>query len=144
LHLDGDIHIHDLEYFRTRIFCQDYDLRWLFYYGLVPSGNPATSAIAKPAQNAEVAILQAVKLMGAGQTHCAGGQGFYNFLTFIAPYLYDLMYSEIKQLMQMLVYELMQMYVARGGQTIFSSLQLSPGVPKIWRDSTRYIWARST
>jgi len=32
-HLSGDIHIHDLEYFGTRPFCQDWDLRYFFYYG---------------------------------------------------------------------------------------------------------------
>jgi ribonucleoside-triphosphate reductase len=36
--------------------------------------------------------------------------------------------------MQMFVYEMMQMMCARGGQTVFSSVQLSPGVPKLWRD----------
>ena len=36
--------------------------------------------------------------------------------------------------MQMFVYEMTQMMVARGGQLVFSSVQLSPGVPKLWRD----------
>jgi ribonucleoside-triphosphate reductase len=36
--------------------------------------------------------------------------------------------------MQMFVYEMMQMMCARGGQTVFSSVQLSPGVPKLWKD----------
>ncbi|MDQ1282822.1 MAG: hypothetical protein QG666_612, partial [Euryarchaeota archaeon] len=43
-------------------------------------------------------------------------------------------YSEILQLMQMFVYEMTQMMVARGGQLVFSSVQLTPGVPKLWRD----------
>ena len=38
-------------------------------------------------------------------------------------------YEEIKQMMQMFVYEMTQMMVARGGQLVFSSVQLSPGVP---------------
>lgn len=66
--------------------------------------------------------------------HNSGGQGFYNFLTFIAPYFENLSYEEIEQLMQMFVYEMTQMMVARGGQLVFSSVQLSPGVPKLWRD----------
>lgn len=33
LHLNGDFHIHDLEYMGTRPFCQDWDLRYFFYYG---------------------------------------------------------------------------------------------------------------
>lgn len=37
-HLSGDLHVHDLEYFGTRGFCQDWDLRYFFYYGLMPAG----------------------------------------------------------------------------------------------------------
>jgi ribonucleoside-triphosphate reductase len=90
--------------------------------------------VAGPAKKAEVAILHAVKALGSAQTNFAGGQGFYNFLTFIAPYFQDLSYEEILQLMQMFVYEMTQMMVARGGQLVFSSVQLTPGVPSLWRD----------
>jgi len=38
-HLAGDLHIHDLEYFGTRPFCQDWDLRYFFYYGLMPDAS---------------------------------------------------------------------------------------------------------
>ncbi|MCQ1535998.1 anaerobic ribonucleoside-triphosphate reductase [Methanosarcina sp. KYL-1] len=134
LHLNGDFHIHDLEYMGTRPFCQDWDLRYFFYYGLMPDGVGTQSSVAKPAKNAEVAFLHAVKAMGSAQTNFAGGQGFYNFLTFLAPYLEGKSYKEIKQLMQMFVYEMMQMMCARGGQTVFSSVQLSPGIPKLWKD----------
>ncbi len=134
LHLNGDFHIHDLEYMGTRPFCQDWDLRYFFYYGLMPDGVGTQSSVAKPAKNAEVAFLHAVKAMGSAQTNFAGGQGFYNFLTFMAPYLEGKSETEIRQLMQMFVYEMMQMMCARGGQTVFSSVQLSPGVPKLWKN----------
>ncbi|MBN2488651.1 MAG: anaerobic ribonucleoside-triphosphate reductase [Methanosarcinaceae archaeon] len=134
LHLNGDIHIHDLEYLGTRAFCQDWDLRYFLYYGLMPDGSGTKASVAGPAKNAEVAILHAVKALGSAQTNFAGGQGFYNFLTFIAPYFEGLEYLEIEQLMQMFVYEMTQMMVARGGQLVFSSVQLSPGVPKLWKD----------
>ncbi|MHC1631741.1 MAG: anaerobic ribonucleoside-triphosphate reductase [Methanotrichaceae archaeon] len=133
-HLAGDLHIHDLEYFGTRPFCQDWDLRYFFYYGLMPDGSGTKASVAGPAKKPEVAMLHAVKALAAAQTNFAGGQGFYNFLTFLAPYLEDLSYVEICQLMQMFVYEMTQMMVARGGQVVFSSVQLSPGVPKLWRD----------
>jgi ribonucleoside-triphosphate reductase len=133
-HLAGDLHIHDLEYFGTRPFCQDWDLRYFFYYGLMPDGLGTKASVAGPAKKAEVAILHAVKALGSAQTNFAGGQGFYNFLTFIAPYFQDLSYEEILQLMQMFVYEMTQMMVARGGQLVFSSVQLTPGVPSLWRD----------
>jgi anaerobic ribonucleoside-triphosphate reductase len=134
VHLNGDIHIHDLEYLGTRAFCQDWDLRYFFYYGLMPDGSGTKASVAGPAKKAEVAILHAVKALGSAQTNFAGGQGFYNFLAFIAPYFEGMSYSEIEQLMQMFVYEMTQMMVARGGQLVFSSVQLSPGVPKLWRD----------
>ncbi|WP_225420096.1 anaerobic ribonucleoside-triphosphate reductase [Methanohalophilus profundi] len=134
LHLNGDLHIHDLEYMGTRAFCQDWDLRYFFYYGLMPDGSGVKASVAGPAMKAEVAVLHAVKALGSAQTNFAGGQGFYNFLTFLAPFLEGKSYKEIDQLMQMFVYEMTQMMVARGGQLVFSSVQLSPGVPKLWRD----------
>ena len=134
LHLNGDLHIHDLEYMGTRAFCQDWDLRYFFYYGLMPDGSGAKASVAGPAMKAEVAILHAVKALGSAQTNFAGGQGFYNFLTFLAPYFEGKSYKDIEQLMQMFVYEMTQMMVARGGQVVFSSVQLSPGVPKLWKN----------
>jgi ribonucleoside-triphosphate reductase len=133
-HLAGDIHIHDLEYFGTRPFCQDWDLRYFLYYGLMPDGNGTKASVAGPARRAEVAVLHAVKALGSAQTNFAGGQGYYNFLTFLAPYFEGMAYEDIRQLMQMFVYEMTQMMVARGGQLVFSSVQLSPGVPSLWKD----------
>jgi len=132
-HLSGDIHIHDLEYFMTRSFCMDWDLRNFFFYGLDSSGINKTN-VAGPAKNATVAILHASKALGSAQTNYAGGQGFYNFLTFLSPYLKNLPEKEIKQLMQMFLYEISQTMVARGGQTVFSSVQLTPGVPNLWKN----------
>ncbi|MDD1677663.1 MAG: anaerobic ribonucleoside-triphosphate reductase [Methanomicrobiales archaeon] len=114
--------------------CQDWDLRYFFYYGLMPDGNGTKASVAGPARRAEVAILHAVKALGSAQTNFAGGQGYYNFLTFLAPYFEGMPYDAIKQLMQMFVYEMTQMMVARGGQLVFSSVQLTPGVPTLWRD----------
>ena len=133
-HLCGDLHIHDLEYFGSRPFCQDWDLRYFLYYGLMPDGNGTKASVAGPAKRAEVAVLHAVKALGSAQTNFAGGQGYYNFLTFLSPFFEEMPYEEMKQLMQMFVYEMTQMMVARGGQLVFSSVQLSPGVPKLWRD----------
>jgi len=133
-HMGGDLHIHDLEYLGTRPFCQDWDLRYFFYYGLMPDGNGTKASVAGPAKRPEVAVLHAVKALGSAQTNFSGGQGYYNFLTFMAPYFEGMAYDEIKQHMQMFVYEMTQMMVARGGQVVFSSVQLSPGVPKLWKD----------
>ncbi len=132
-HLSGDLHIHDLEYFGTRPFCQDWDLRYFFYYGLMPDGMGTRTSVAGPAKHPEVAILHTAKILASAQTNFAGGEGFYNFLVFLAPYMRGLGYDRIKQLMQMMFFEYTQAYVARGGQLVFSNIQVQPGVPELWR-----------
>ncbi|MBS7637984.1 anaerobic ribonucleoside-triphosphate reductase [Candidatus Bathyarchaeota archaeon] len=133
-HHQGDIHIHTLEYFGTRPFCQDWDLRYFFYYGLLPDGTGFRSSAAGPAKHPEVALLHSVKVLAAGQTNFSGGQGFMYYTMFLAPFLRGLDYTRVKQLAQMMFYELTQTYVTRGGQLVFSNIQLPMGVPEIWRD----------
>lgn len=133
-HLTGRIHIHDLEYFATRPFCSEWDLRYFFYHGLYADGSGDTIPVASPAKSASVAVLHAAKALGSASSNFAGGQGYQNFLTFVAPYLEGMPYKEIKQLMQMYIYEMSQMMNARGGQAVFSTTQLTPGVPNIFKD----------
>jgi ribonucleoside-triphosphate reductase len=133
-HHQGDIHIHTLEYFGTRPFCQDWDLRYSLYYGLLPEGTGFRSSVAGPAKQPEVAILHSVKVLAAGQTNFSGGQGFMYYTMFLAPFMRGKQYKEIKQLAQMMFYELTQTYVTRGGQLVFSNIQLPMGVPDIWKD----------
>ena len=133
-HLSGDLHIHDLEYFGTRPFCQDWDLRYFFYYGLMPDGLGTRTSIAGPAKHPEVAILHTAKILASAQTNFAGGEGFYNFLIFLAPYFRGLSYERVRQLMQMMFFEYTQAYVARGGQLVFSNIQVQPGVPDLWKN----------
>ena len=127
-HLDGAIHIHDLEYFGTRPFCRSWDLRPILMYGFHPATGFTDASAPK---HAEVAILQATKLLAIATTFHAGGQGLLHGLVFLSPYFEGKTYAQIKQLIQMLVYELNQMLVSRGGQTVFSSINLTPGCPTI-------------
>ncbi len=133
-HHQGDIHIHTLEYFGTRPFCQDWDLRYFLYYGLLPDGTGFRSSVAGPAKQPEVAILHSVKVLAAGQTNFSGGQGFMYYTMFLAPFIRGMPYKEVKQLAQMMFYELTQTYVTRGGQLVFSNIQLPMGVPDIWKN----------
>ncbi|MFH0848386.1 MAG: anaerobic ribonucleoside-triphosphate reductase [archaeon] len=130
-HMSGAIHIHELEYFATRPFCQEHDLRFFLKRGLVVDGQGVHTSVAGPAKHPEVAILHAAKALAAAQTNWAGGQGYDFFNVWMAPYVRNLSYSKMKQLAQMYIYEMSQMYVARGGQTVFSSIALEPSVPKI-------------
>ncbi len=133
-HLNGNLHIHDLEYITSRYFCADWDLRYVFYYGFTGDGTGEHTSVAGPAMRPEVAILHASKTLGSGQVNFAGGEGFYNFLCFLSPYFKNCSYKEIKQNMQCFIFEMTQMLTSRGGQQIFSSVQLSPSIPKMWHD----------
>ena len=129
-HLYGEIHIHDLDYFSTRPFCFSYDLRFFLKNGLMPDGTGLHTAVAGPAKKASVAILHAAKILACGQVNCAGGQGFNWFNIILAPYMKGLSYKEIKQMAQLFLYEMSMMYVSRGGQVVFSSIDIEPGIPK--------------
>jgi len=134
MHMKGAIHIHELEYFPTRPFCQSHDARFFFKHGFVADGTGTHTAVAGPAKKAEVALLHALKVLQASQVNCGGGQGLHNFTVFMAPYLQGLNYNILKQIAQTMFFELGEMYVARGGQTVFSSVSLEPGVPKAYQD----------
>ena len=133
-HLKGDIHLHDLDYGAIRSVCLQHDLRDFFMYGLKVDGTGNHTSISKPAKNPEVAIQHAAKVMMAAQTNMSGGQSIDEFNIWLAPYMKGLSYDRVKQLMQMFIYELNQMYVARGGQVIFSSINLEYNIPEFLRD----------
>lgn len=132
-HMMGEIHIHDLDYF-IRPFCFSHDIRFFLKNGFKADGVGNHTAIAGPAKRPEVAFLHAAKVLAASQTNCSGGQGFSYFNTFLAPYISGMEYKKVKQLAQMFIYELSQMYVARGGQTVFSSIDCDMSVPEQFRD----------
>lgn len=117
-HMSGDIHLHDLEYAAIRPVCCQHDLRNFFMYGLKVDGTGNHTSVSKPAKHAEVAIQHAAKVLSAAQCEMSGGQSIDEFNIWLAPYMKGLSYDRIKQLMQMFIYEMNQMYVARGGQSL--------------------------
>lgn len=133
-HMSGKLHIHDLDYFSIRPMGFCHDLRFFLKSGLKPDGVGNFTAVSGPAKNPEVAFLHAAKVLAASQTNCSGGQSLSYFNVYMAPYVRNLGYDQVKQLAQMFIYELSQMYAARGGQMVFSSVDLSIGVPPILVD----------
>ncbi len=86
--------------------------------------------MAKPAKHAEVLLAHMVKFAAALQSNFAGAIGWDAVNIFFAPYLEELTDYQIKQLAQMLIFEFSQQAVARGGQAIFSDINLYWEVPK--------------
>jgi len=129
-HMRGDIHIHDLG-FIDRPYCSGQSLEYIKKFGL---NLPNSLSIAKPAKHPEVLLAHMVKFAAALQSHFAGAIGWDSVNLFFAPYLEGLSDAEVKQLAQMLIFEFSQQAVARGGQAIFTDINLYWEVPKHFED----------
>ncbi|MFC1657352.1 anaerobic ribonucleoside-triphosphate reductase [Candidatus Moduliflexota bacterium] len=125
-HMRGDIHLHDLG-FIDRPYCSGQSLEYVKKYGL---NFPHALSIAKPAKHPEVLLAHMVKFSAALQSHFAGAIGWDAVNIFFAPYLVGLSDREIRQLAQILIFEYSQQAVARGGQAIFSDINLYWEIPK--------------
>lgn len=124
-HMRGDIHLHDLGMV-DRPYCSGQSIEYVKKFGL---NLPNAISIAKPAKHPEVLIEQIIKFSAALQGHFAGAIGWDAVNIFLAPYLENIEYSRMKQLAQILVFEFAQQAVARGGQSIFSDLNLYWEIP---------------
>jgi ribonucleoside-triphosphate reductase len=125
-HMRGDIHLHDLG-FIDRPYCSGQSLEYIKRFGL---NLPNSLAMAKPAKHPEVLLAHMVKFAAALQSHFAGAIGWDAVNLFFAPYLRGLSQREARQIAQMLIFEFSQQAVARGGQAIFTDLNLYWEVPK--------------
>ncbi|GBE55587.1 anaerobic ribonucleoside-triphosphate reductase [archaeon BMS3Bbin15] len=125
-HERGDVHLHDLG-FIDRPYCSGNSIEYVKKFGL---SLPNALSISKPAKQADVLILHLIKISAALQGVFAGAIGWDAVNLFLAPYLVGKSDKEVYQIAQMLVFEFAQQAVARGGQSIFSDLNLYWEIPK--------------
>ena len=125
-HMRGDLHLHDLG-FIDRPYCSGQSVEYVKKFGL---DLPNALSIAKPAKHAEVLLAQMVKFSAALQGVFAGAIGWDAVNVFFAPFLVGMSDAEIEQIAQMMIYEYSQQAVARGGQAIFSDINLYWEMPK--------------
>ena len=137
-HLRGDVHLHDADYYAIRPNCLQHDLRWFFENGLRVDGTGDHTSVAAPPKHAMVAALHAAKILASSQTNMAGGQSLDNFNIFMAPFFTGMSYDAVKQVAQAFVYEMNMQYVARGGQVVFSNINIELTVPKFLRDQPAF------
>ncbi len=129
-HIRGDIHLHDLG-FGDRPYCSGQSLEYVKKFGL---NLPNALSIAKPAKHPDTLLAHMVKFSAALQGHFAGAIGWDAVNIFFAPFLTDMSDKDIHQIAQMMVFEYSQQSVARGGQAIFSDLNIYWEIPKHFRD----------
>jgi len=133
-HMNGEIHIHDLDFFATRPFCFEHDIRFFLREGFMSDGKGIHTAVSGPAKHLDVALMHAARILLLSSTYFSGGQGYDSLNVFLAPFAKGLKYDEIKQAVQGFVYELDQLDVVRGGQTPFTSASLEFNIPKYLAD----------
>jgi ribonucleoside-triphosphate reductase len=129
-HMQGAVHLHDLG-FIDRPYCSGQSLEYLKKFGL---NLPNSLSMAKPAKHAEVLLAHMVKFAAALQGNFAGAIGWDAVNLFFAPYLEELDDRGVEQLAQMMIFEFSQQAVARGGQAIFTDINLYWEVPKHFED----------
>jgi len=133
-HMRGEIHIHDLDYFPTRPFCFEHDIRFFLKEGFMSDGNGVHTAVSGPAKSLDVALMHASRVLILASTYFSGGQGFDSLNLFLGPYAKGLSEEKIRQAVQGFVFELDQLDVVKGGQTPFTSASLEFNVPKYLDD----------
>ncbi len=125
-HMVGDIHLHDLG-FIDRPYCSGQSIEYIKKFGL---DLPDAPSIEKPATDPETLISQIVKFSAALHGHFAGAVGWDAVNLFIAPYLEGLSFEHVKKLAKMLINEFSEQALTRGGQGLFSDLNIYYEVPK--------------
>ena len=102
-HMDGDIHIHNLEGGSLIPYCHGGNL-----LGLLTTGIRAAGIYSKPARHFNTAVDHVVNYLFISQLEFSGAQAFSDFDTILAPFIHydDLPYNEVKQNMQRLEFNL--------------------------------------
>ena len=133
-HMTGQMHIHDLDYFPTRPFCFEHDIRYFLREGFMSDGKGIHTAVSGPAKTLDVALIHAARILILASTYFSGGQGYDSMNIFLAPYAKGMSDKELRQAIQGFVFELDQLDVVKGGQTPFTSASLEFNVPKYLKD----------
>lgn len=119
-HMEGDVHIHDLDVFSG--YCAGWSLRQLLEEGFngVPGKVEST-----PPKHLETAVAQMVNFFGTLQNEWAGAQAFSSFDTYLAPFVKKdaLDYKAVKQAVQQFVFNL-NVPSRWGTQTPFTNITL--------------------
>ena len=129
-HLNGDIHIHDLNI--ISVYCVGWDLKDLLSEGFTGVRGKIESA---PAKHFRTALGQIVNFMYTMQGEAAGAQAFSNFDTLLAPFIsYDnLDYKQVKQALQEFIFN-MNVPTRVGFQTPFTNITMDLNVPSYYAE----------
>ncbi len=118
-HIEGDYHIHDLDFYGKTLTCVQIPLGRLLAEGF----NNGHGFIRPPKRPASATALSAI-ILQSSQNDMHGGQSFAAFDRDMAPYVAGASEDEIYQAMEALIYNLNSMHSRAGAQVPFSSLNI--------------------
>jgi anaerobic ribonucleoside-triphosphate reductase len=125
-HRNGDIHIHDLDYYGKTLTCVHIPLGRLLAEGF----DTGHGYVRPPRRPASAAALAAIIIQSC-QNDMHGGQSFAHFDTDMGPYMEGFDEDEAYQAMEAFVYNLNTMHSRAGAQVPFSTVNVgcdtSPG-----------------
>jgi len=124
-HLSGDFHLHNLGYI-DRPYCSAQSLEHIKEHGI---DLPNLSSRAKPARHAEVLLAHMVRFSAALQGNFAGPIEWKAVNVCFAPYITGWTDEQVRQLVQMLIFEFSQLAVSRGGQVMYTNLHVHWDIP---------------
>jgi ribonucleoside-triphosphate reductase len=125
-HMNGDIHLHDLG-FVDRPYCSGQSIEYIKKFGL---DLPDAGRAEKPAEDAEELVGQVVKFSVALHGYFAGAIGWDAVNVFLSPFLDGYSYEGIRKVARQLILEFATVAVNRGGQGLFSDLNVYWETPK--------------
>jgi ribonucleoside-triphosphate reductase len=131
-HRNGDIHIHDLDFYSKTLTCVQIPLGELLHNGF----NNGHGFIRPPRRPASATALAAI-ILQSSQNDMHGGQSFPFFDTDIAPFVENASEEEVFQAMEALIYNLNSMHSRAGAQVPFSSLNIGTDTSEGGRKVTR-------
>jgi len=131
-HIDGDIHIHDLEFYGKTLTCIQIPL-----YDLLSRGFSTGHGFIRPPKRPGSATALAAIILQSSQNDMHGGQSYGFFDRDLAPFVEQYQEDDVFQAMEAFVYNLNSMHSRAGSQVPFSSVNLGCDLSEPGRMVTR-------
>lgn len=118
-HMQGDIHIHDLDFYGKTLTCLQIPL-----FKLLSEGFNTGHGYIRPPKRTSTATALAAIILQSSQNDMHGGQSFGFFDRDIAPFVENASDNETYQAMEALIHNLNSMHSRAGAQVPFSSINI--------------------
>lgn len=131
-HLQGDIHVHDMDMY-NRLYCSGHNPEYIKRNGIKNMDNIPNDS--KPANSAWVIARHMASATLFYTSLFAGAIGWDAINMFLAPYTKGWDYKKYKQLAQTLIFDFAQLAGAKGGQVSFTDFNIYANIPEFYKNT---------